>query len=92
VTISGPATAFVGQASPFGASVLPPDATLPIIYTRSPEPDSGQGTSHVEFTWAICGAVMLTLTAENCGALVTDTRRVDVQLYQVYLPIVLRGW
>jgi hypothetical protein len=38
--------------------------------------------------------VTLTLTAENGGALVTDTHRVSIKevAARLYLPLVLRGW
>jgi hypothetical protein len=93
VTISGPVTVFTGRAWPFSAGVLPVDATQPITYTWAPEPGSGQGTRNVANNWANTGTVTLTLEAENCGALVTDTHRVDVrQPFPVYLPLVLREW
>jgi hypothetical protein len=76
-----------------GTGILPLTATLPITYTWSPEPDKGQGGRDVQYTWANTGTVTLTVTAENCGAQVTDTYRVDVrEPWWVYLPVVLRGY
>jgi hypothetical protein len=93
VTISGPATVFPDHAWPFSAGVLPVDATQPITYTWAPEPGSGQGTSSATYNWANTGTVTLTVEAENCGALVTDTHRVEVrEPFPVYLPLVLREW
>jgi hypothetical protein len=91
VGIIGPATVTNRGAWPFRARVWPLGATPPITYTWSPEPDEGQGMSEVHYSWVNTGTVTLTVSAEKCWTLVTDTHRVDIRdKLWVYLPIVPR--
>ncbi|MCP4538236.1 MAG: DNRLRE domain-containing protein [Chloroflexi bacterium] len=81
VTINGPASGSL-VAHIFSASVNPSNATLPIVYDWSPEPDSGQGTTNVSYMWTTSGSKIITLTATNCAsssaAVVSDTHTIVV--------------
>jgi Tol biopolymer transport system component len=65
VDIEGPALGEVGASYAFTATVMPMTATLPISYTWSPEPDSGQGTASASYSWQSPGAKTINLMASN---------------------------
>ena len=91
VDITGPVTGTTGTAYVFTATVAPPTATLPITYTWSPQPDAGQSGPVVTYTWATAGTKAITVTAENCGGVVSDTHAITIWGY-VYLPLVVRDY
>lgn len=93
VSISGPAAGDTGVPYTFALTVVPLDATLPITYTWSPIPQSGQGTSSATYTWNEAGQHVVTVVVENCGGTVTDTHTIDIASGEqhIYLPIVLRN-
>jgi uncharacterized repeat protein (TIGR01451 family) len=90
VQISGPVTGTVGLGYVFTATVAPPTTTLPIVYTWSPLPVTGQGSAVVSYTWAITGTQTITVVASNVGGSVTSTYtiRLNEERKKVYLPIV----
>jgi uncharacterized repeat protein (TIGR01451 family) len=67
VSISGPTSGVTDTAYVFTSDLVPPNATVPVTYTWSPAPDSGQGTASATYQWTAPGTYTLTLTAENCG-------------------------
>jgi len=94
VTISGPTTSQTGQTDVFTAQVEPQAGVEPVTYSWSPEPGSGQGTSHATYTWHTPGAYTLSVQATNvAGAVVSDTHTVQVELgeWTLYLPVTLRS-
>jgi PKD repeat protein len=93
VTISGPTSGYTNTAYTFDGTIAPPNATAPVTYTWSPEPDSGQSTASTDYSWTSPGTYTVTLTAENCGGIVSDTHTITIieqQMYSVYLPLVRR--
>jgi hypothetical protein len=91
VVISGPATGAVNKAYTFAATISPLTATAPITYAWSPEPDSGQGTAVVGFTWGITGDQTITVTVENVSGMASNTHVIAIgDEYHIYLPILLR--
>jgi PKD repeat protein len=95
VTIVGPTGGYTNTLYTFVGTTTPLNATEPVVYTWSPEPDSGQGTAGAQYQWATPGTYIVTLTAENCGGVVSDTHTIIIseqQAHLVYLPLVLRGY
>ncbi len=91
VSISGPTLAPVNRPCLYTAMVSPVTASVPITYTWSPDPQSGQGTSRATYTWSVTGAQTITVRAENVMGAVTGTLGVEVFVGQeVYLPAVLK--
>jgi hypothetical protein len=66
VTITGPAEGYTGVFYSFTAGITPPGATAPIVYTWSPEPASGQGSSTASYSWTDEGDQTISVTASNC--------------------------
>jgi hypothetical protein len=72
---------------------VPITATEPVTYTWAPEPDAGQGTAVAAYQWAEAGVYSLTLEADNCGGMVSDTHTVVVSTGTwLHLPGVQRGY
>ncbi len=99
VSIEGPATGPAGKAQSFTASSGPLTATVPVTYTwqASEQPVivhvSGL-LDAVDLTWATSGTQSITLTAENCGALVTAQHTITIEsvvFERTYLPWLLKG-
>lgn len=91
VSASGPTEGIVNESYTFVATVSPPDASTPIVYTWSPAPASGQGTSAATYNWPTPGAKTLTVTAQNAGGSVTSAPATITIYCKVYLPLVLRS-
>ncbi|MBI5565884.1 MAG: S8 family serine peptidase [Chloroflexi bacterium] len=79
VMLSGTLTGTVNTPYLYTATIDPPNATLPITYTWSPEPDSGQGTSNATYTWLTPGESIVFVGVENCGTFVADLKVVNVR-------------
>ncbi len=79
-TVSGPTTGLTDTVYSFVATVSPPTATTPITYTWTPEPDAGQGSEVVSYTWATTGTRSLSLTVSNCGGagLASDAHQIEI--------------
>lgn len=67
VTINGPTFGAPGVALNYTAAITPTNATGPVVYPWSPEPDSGQDTAAASFTFIITGTQVISVTAINCG-------------------------
>ncbi len=99
VGIVGPleitSTLYINTLYTFQAVITPTDATLPITYTWSPEPQTGQGTDTATYRWSTPDMYTITLTAENCGGSVSTTRTFvieDKDAFTVFLPLVQRNF
>ena len=79
VIIAGPNSGETDTAHAFSASISPADATPPIAYTWSPEPESGQGTANATYRWETEGEYTISLSAGNCGGAVSDSHTIAVQ-------------
>jgi hypothetical protein len=79
VTVSGPSEVFVGFPVSYAATITPANATPPITYTWSPMPDAGQGTPTVRYTWSTTGTELVSVDAENCGGMDSDSMIVDIR-------------
>ncbi len=78
VTINGPTAGDVDTTYTFTAAVQPDNATTPITYTWSPEPDSGQGSAHAGYRWSVAGTQRITVTAANAGGSAQDTHDITI--------------
>jgi len=78
VSIDGPAEGYTGLDYTFEAQLEPPDATEPITYTWTPNPDSGQGTASATYRETVTGTLLFTVTAENYGGLFTGTHSIEI--------------
>jgi hypothetical protein len=93
VTIAGPTSGTVGLQATFTATVAPPTATIPIIYTWSPVPGSGQGTATTGYIWDMPGTKVISVTVSNCGEAGTGSDDQTVVVKQrIYLPLTLRKY
>jgi parallel beta-helix repeat protein len=78
VGITGPSSGYTGTVYGFSAVITPSDATEPVTYTWTPEPDSGQGAVSASYTWLTTGTKMITLTAENCGGTLAAVHTITI--------------
>jgi len=84
IIIGGPTEGIVGESYVFTATVSPPTATLPLTYTWSPIPDSGQGTETATYNWATPGPKTISVTVENvAGAAPPGTHDIVIAEYKV---------
>jgi hypothetical protein len=100
VSITGATTATIGVPSSIVAWASPPTATLPITYTwqaseQPPVVHTDRGSvDGLDLTWNVSGTKTITVTAENCGATVSDTHSITVEEPKhryTYLPLVRKG-
>jgi len=94
VSVTGPVTGIVGTLVSFEAAITPADATVPITYTWTPAPLSGQGTNTATYRWSAPDTYTVTLTAENCGGTTSAMHVVVVEPkdgFAIYLPLVMRN-
>jgi parallel beta-helix repeat protein len=94
VGITGPTSGYTGTAYGFSAAITPSDATEPVTYDWTPEPDNGQGTKEVTYSWATTGNKTVSVEVENCGGSASDDHTVSIRGLSdefVYLPLVLRS-
>jgi hypothetical protein len=91
-TIQGPGAVIIDETTTFTVEVAPATATMPISYTWAPEPDMGQGTAVVSYTFATTGTRTLAVEVRNIAGPVTGTLEVDVMRDDilVYLPLIVR--
>jgi hypothetical protein len=94
VAIVGPVSGNPNTPYTFIASTSPPTATLPISYTWSPAPGSGQGTSQATYTWNSVGQKTIKVSVSNPVSTVSDTRTLlvglPVEVFNIYLPSLSR--
>ncbi len=100
VDIAGPTTGALGSSHTFVAAIAPPTATLPVTYTwqatgQSDVVTTAHELSHnVSFAWSagVTGTKTITVTAANCGSIVSQTHTITLELAKLYLPLVARNW
>jgi len=82
LAIAGPSgvsgSLYINTHYTFNVNITPTDATLPITYTWTPEPASGQRTDTATYQWDAAGAYTVTLRAENCGEAITVTHAITI--------------
>ncbi len=78
VSIDGSSEGYTGLDYNFDAVLNPLDATEPITYTWTPNPNSGQGTAKATYRWDITGTQIITVTAENYGGIFTGTHTIEI--------------
>ena len=83
VTITGPTMGTINTKYTFTATVSPLDATKPILYTWSPTPATGQGSSVVTYIWPATGGRTITVTAMNGGSSVTDSHTITIGIIPI---------
>jgi fibronectin-binding autotransporter adhesin len=91
VTISGPTSGYTDTLHTFDGTIIPADATEPVVYTWTPTPVTGQGSSSAQYEWVAPGTYTVTLTAENCGGTVTDTHTITISATPPTCPNPLTG-
>ena len=84
VTINGPETGMIGTSLNYQASIDPLYPTGPITYLWSPEPDYGQGTAQVSYSWNTAGVMPVNVTVSNCAGFAGD--QTDVKVYSSSSP------
>ncbi len=94
VAISGPITGTTDVAYSFTATSSPLTATQPITYVwqtsgQAPVTSTGGLSNTLAFVWTTPGTQMITVTAQNMAAVVTDTQIIIIN-QSVYLPIILK--
>jgi PKD repeat protein len=78
VAITGPTSGYTDTTYAFNSNLTPADATQPVTLTWTPTPLSVQGTLTSTYRWATPGTYPITLTAENCGGIVTATHTITI--------------
>lgn len=68
VTLSGPGTGLVDELLLFSTAVSPLNASIPITYTWTPEPETGQGFPNAAFRFDQAGEQIISVQVANCGA------------------------
>ncbi len=91
VGLDGPFEADPGVATWFTATLQPADADSPISYNWSPVPGTGQGTASARYTWPVPGSYPITVTASNCGGLVSTNRTIVVMCTAPLLLVDITG-
>lgn len=80
-TIAGPTKGHINTAYVFTITTTPTTATSPVIYTWIPQPDSGQETAKVTYTWAASGPQTIVVSAMNpAGIMVSDTHIITINV------------
>jgi sugar lactone lactonase YvrE len=96
IVISGPVTGLVNTAYTFTVSISPSEASLPITYTWSPEPESGQSTPLVTYTWSMTGSQIIKVTLQNTAGLISTSHTINLfsqpspPYLPLYLPLILK--
>jgi uncharacterized repeat protein (TIGR01451 family) len=99
VDLTGPLTGTLGSAHAFTATAVPPTATLPISYTwqatdQAPVTNVGGLTDAITLTWSVTGAKAVTVTALNCGGLLSATHSISIETSAqetiLYFPMIYK--
>jgi hypothetical protein len=93
VTIIGPLTGSINTQYTFSAAVDPITATLPLTYTWSPQPASGQWTNIASYIWPSNGQKNFSVTVANPKNSVSSSHNITigsatVQERNIYLPTI----
>jgi phosphodiesterase/alkaline phosphatase D-like protein len=100
ITIEGPTTGTISTTCAFTATVSPVSATTPVTYVwqasdQVPVTQTNHLSDTAGFSWAITGTKTVTVSAQNGGPSVSNTRTITITPglvgeKTVYLPLVLR--
>ncbi len=86
ISINGPITGMVALTYTFSITVSPADVSLPLIYNWQPLPNSGQGTSQVNYSWPTPGTYPLSLTVRNVGGAITGLHTIEILTMPITTP------
>ncbi|MCJ7548876.1 MAG: DNRLRE domain-containing protein, partial [Anaerolineae bacterium] len=95
VRISGLTQGSTGVDYAFEAQAGPLDTTSPITYTwtatdkKSVMVVTSATTDRVTFNWATAGTKIVSVTAENCGGMASDSHQVDIAAPPPTCPVPL---
>src|SRR4030042_1069713 len=83
VAVTGAEQGYIGERTPFTATINPEDATTPITFTWEatglpPVQHVGDTTDDIEFIWDEPGTKVVTVTASNAGGTLVDTQFIDI--------------
>ncbi|MFP4393956.1 MAG: PKD domain-containing protein [Anaerolineales bacterium] len=78
VALSGPTQGYTATTYVFTGTLTPTDPTTPLALAWAPEPITGQGTLSAAYQWPAVGTYPITLTAENCGGMISATRAITI--------------
>ncbi|NCC32180.1 MAG: DUF11 domain-containing protein, partial [Chloroflexia bacterium] len=78
VSLTGATTGLVDEVLVYNAAVSPLNASLPITYTWTPEPATGQGFPNAAFRFAEAGTYLVSVQVENCGAFAGGIQPVQI--------------
>ena len=78
VLLSGPAEGLVDELLVLTTSLFPLDASIPVTYTWTPEPETGQGFPNAAFRFDEAGEHLISVQAENCGAFAAAVHSVAI--------------
>ncbi len=79
-SISGEENGYTDVPYVFTSVITPANATEPVSYAWSPEPNSGGGTLNLAtYQWANPGVYTITLTVENCGGTIITTHTITIE-------------
>lgn len=95
VEIEGPTSGVASKTYTFTANITPSNSTLPITYTWSPPPLSGQGTATAQYLWETLGNKSIMVEVSNCCSTKSQTHEIKILdgieevTYYIYLPYIL---
>ncbi|MCP4526911.1 MAG: hypothetical protein GY833_13525 [Aestuariibacter sp.] len=98
VEITGTTTGYTNIPYTFTATVTPILATEPVTYVWYTKGQSGRGpytgglSDTVSFTWSASGTRTIIIMATNPGSTVTSTHNITIELFRIYLPVIMRCW
>lgn len=78
VTLTGPGTGLVDELLLYTTAVSPLNASIPITYTWTPEPETGQGFPNAAFRFSEAGDYLVAVQVENCGAFAAGIQPVRI--------------
>jgi hypothetical protein len=90
IMVDGPTALVIGQPGTYLATPTPITASLPLTYTW----DNGtMGTTSV-YSWTEIGIYTITVSGTNACGQAGGGAVVEVSepIYEIFLPIILRGW
>jgi uncharacterized repeat protein (TIGR01451 family) len=78
VLLSGPGAGLVDELLVLTTSLFPLDASIPVTYTWTPEPEAGQGFPNAAFRFDEAGEHLISVQVENCGAFAAAVHSVQI--------------
>jgi uncharacterized repeat protein (TIGR01451 family) len=78
MTLSGESSGLVDELLLFSTAVSPLDATAPLTYTWTPEPETGQGFPNAAYRFDQAGEYVISVQVSNCGAFAAAVQTVQI--------------